>query len=84
VLDTKGTITVFPNPVRDILKVNASGNMNLPVHILLIDNNGTLVWQNMLSSEQIIIEMNQYPEGLYILEAIDAQGNVSTCKVIKQ
>jgi hypothetical protein len=84
VLDVTGVITVFPTPVRDMLKVEASDKLNLPVNILLIDDNGTLVWQNKLSALQTVIDMSQYPEGLYILEAIDAQGNVLTCKVIKQ
>ena len=84
VLNAAGTIAVFPNPVRDMLKVEVSGKLNLPVHLLLIDNNGNLVWQNKLSAVQIVIDMNQYPGGLYLLEAIDAQGNVLTCKVIKQ
>jgi Secretion system C-terminal sorting domain len=84
VLNATGTITVFPTPVRDMLKVEASGKLKLPVQILLIDNNGILVWQNKFSATETVIDMNQYPEGLYILEAIDAQGNVLTCKVIKQ
>jgi hypothetical protein len=84
VLNATGTITVFPNPVRDMLKVEASGKLKLPVHILLFDNNGNLIWQNKLSAMQIVIDMNQYPEGIYLLEAIDAQGNVLTRKVIKQ
>jgi len=82
--DPSETITVFPTPVRDMLKLEVSDKLNLPAHILLIDNNGTLVWQNTLSVIQTVIDMNQYPNGLYILEAIDALGSVFTCKVIKQ
>ncbi len=71
------TWQVYPNPVReDFLQV-----MNTPVgsRLLLADLQGRELYQDIVRSERIQINMQSYPAGQYLL-TIDNQ----TVKIIKQ
>jgi hypothetical protein len=84
ILSAESSLRVYPAPVRDILKVETIRNLSLPLEIRLLDCNGMVALQQEMFSPLTTIDMSEYPAGLYILLAIDADGNALTCKVIKQ
>jgi hypothetical protein len=84
VSDNKASLAVFPSPVGDKLQIEITGNLTLPVNLRLIDCNGVLVVKKTISTYRSTIDMNEFPAGLYILNATDASGFALTRKVIKQ
>jgi hypothetical protein len=84
VSDEKASLAVFPSPVGDKLQIEITGNLTLPVNLRLIDGNGVLVVKKTISTYRSTIDMNEFPPGLYILNATDASGFTLTRKVIKQ
>jgi hypothetical protein len=84
VLTAEGSLRIYPTPVNDMLNVETIRNLSLPLEIRLLDCNGMIALQQKMFTPKTAIDMNGYPAGLYILLAVDADGNAFTCKVIKQ
>ncbi len=82
--DLKGSILLYPAPVVTLLSVEAGSNLILPVEITLMDDQGAVIRQEKMVSDKITIDMNAVPAGMYIVKAIDSNGNVATGKIIKQ
>ncbi len=72
-------ITVYPNPVKNLLTVSSSGNSILQIEIydILGRKRYCQPWWN-------VIDMSFFSRGLYILKVYDTKGQVSLFKLIKQ
>lgn len=70
----KGQITVFPNPAKNIVSVEAP----LPVSITLIDVFGKL----LSGSQSNSMDISSYANGLYFVYVRDRTGNLITIKKI--
>ena len=82
--ELSGLMQIFPNPVTDVLNISIAEKNILPLKILLMDAIGTIMIQKFIYSTFEPISMNWIPEGLYILDIIDANGKVTVFKIIKQ
>lgn len=78
----KITATISPNPVHDVATlqlVNAK-----QASIMLVDNNGKLLWQqNSVSKTQLAIPMQQYPAGIYFIK-ISSDGKEQSLQLFKE
>jgi hypothetical protein len=81
--------TIYPNPTSDLLKLQYIGsNPNNKVSLRILDINGrVLLGLNELtinSSETREISVKDYPQGLYIIQFLDSQGNIEQLKFVKK
>ena len=76
-LNTENAVNVYPNPVKDVLNINAKGDYNYQ----LISTDGKIV-KNGNQSESAINVQN-LPTGMYIMK-ITQDGKTSSHKVIKK
>lgn len=81
--NTKNSITVMPNPVRDRLYITSNGGGSLQ-SVSIISTDGRVI--NTVSHFALgqSIEMSQCLAGLYTLRFIDRTGVAETIKIIKQ
>ncbi|MEP7237313.1 MAG: SdrD B-like domain-containing protein [Ferruginibacter sp.] len=82
--DSKGNITVFPNPVTDIINIQLPDNwQGKALSIDLINQTGQMV--NSKSTKQASqverLDVSQLAAGIYLLRIQDSNGNVQTTKV---
>lgn len=59
------SISIFPNPVTDIMHMQCMENS--PVHIKLLDIRGKLLMEKAFEN-QAVVDMSIYPAGMYFLE----------------
>ena len=73
--------TVFPNPLTNILNIEASEFEN--VSYSLCDSKGNIVAQDKLSSERTLIEVSQLAPGSYSLFLSNETKNIKTFRLVK-
>jgi Secretion system C-terminal sorting domain len=73
------TAVIFPNPATNVLNVSATGIKT----ISLYDEEGKLLMEQTVASDNATIDMQPFPEGNYLLSLMTAEG-VLTKKIIKQ
>ena len=71
----KETLTIYPNPVKDRLTVNAENLQSIEVYNLV----GQLVMTSVLPA----IDMNDLNQGIYFVRVM-ADGKTVTRRVVKQ
>ncbi|TXF88512.1 T9SS type A sorting domain-containing protein [Neolewinella aurantiaca] len=78
------TVTIFPNPVVDILSVSVPSSFRGHT-ILIYDQNGKEVHRSPVSTEQNVVEVNvgTLPVGLYTLLTVGDKSN-QTIKFVKK
>jgi hypothetical protein len=64
--NTEQTVSVYPNPVNDILYLNSNAE-NQGLGYKVFDNTGRTVLSGVISSNLHPIEMNELPSGLYFI-----------------
>lgn len=80
-VDLKDLITVFPNPAKDILYINAN-NVNVEeVSIKTLTGSEIYKCNPIATNGQYRINVEDFPKGIYLLN-IKSQGNTLTRKVI--
>lgn len=73
--------SMYPNPATDVLNVQFGSNIET---IKITDLQGRLLWKgNANGALQILIPIQQLPDGLYMLEVSDRNGNRQLQKFIK-
>lgn len=76
-------ITVFPNPTDNILKIKFKESKG--GNIELLDISGKLIYTDSFNTRSIMIDMNKYKSGVYILNIKDVNGVlIKSEKVIKK
>jgi len=78
-------ITVFPNPVQDVMIVDIQ-NANGDIHVEVFDTNGRLITSHRNSyfgHTSISVDLSAYPSGIYFYHII-SHGNTMAGKVIKK
>lgn len=84
-LTTEGKvkINIYPNPVKEILKIDIT---NMPFNpksrMVLFDMGGTKLAEKLDFENHIELDISQYKDGMYII-IIQIDNNVSNFKVIK-
>lgn len=77
----KDEITLFPNPVKDILNVNTTTNSFTSYQ--LTDLTGKTVAGGAVSSPETAIPLSQLSNGIYLIRLIGGE-NVTTLKIVKE
>jgi hypothetical protein len=62
----QNNITLFPNPVKDILKIELT-EKNLPASYLIYDIQGRLLQAGLERNSSFSLDMSSYQTGLYCL-----------------
>jgi hypothetical protein len=70
---------VYPNPVHDLLTINANGLRQ----VSLVTLTGAKVYERPVHGDKVVIEMWDLPQGLYLLNILTDNG-VRTVKVMKR
>ncbi len=71
-------INIHPNPVSSLL--NIENNLNKGINIEIHDMRGRSIYQNNFSDYYFQINMNDYPEGVYMLKCYTNDGQLLTTK----
>lgn len=79
---TKNNISVYPNPVTDILRVNLTEDQR-DSRIFLINSGGQPVYFKRANNLIFNIDMNEMPAGIYFLRIEKGEGSFVT-KIIKE
>lgn len=75
-------LTVFPNPIRDVLKVQSELGIN---SIRFFDVSGKLLLSIPYEAEDAVeINLDDFPDGMYFMEVHEVGNQLSTTKVVKQ
>lgn len=73
-------IAIFPNPANDFININSNYNITKTE---IQDLNGRIISSENHNSENIVLEINQFSKGVYLLK-IETQNGISIQKFIKQ
>ena len=73
-------LRIFPNPAKDVVTVSCRSAKTLRV----INSLGQIVQQLNHATEQQIINIKQFSQGLYIVQITKANGTIETTKFIKE
>lgn len=66
----ESSITLYPNPVKDYLKVKVSENYINEIYTIL-NINGSLMDKGLFQSESLILDVQKYPKGIYFFKISD-------------
>jgi len=70
---------IYPNPASgDILITGPTGLSAVSFY----NSQGALVLQSQTNSETIAIDVSAYQRGIYLIQIVDLNGNVSTGKIV--
>lgn len=73
----KPDFNIYPNPATDVINIQAVENMS---NIQLINLAGQVVYENNVKSDNTVIQISQFPKGIYML-AITSDRGVTARKV---
>ena len=77
-------IAIFPNPTQGILQVEISNAVTLQgTEIRLYNPQGVLIKQISNLSEQTTLDISSQPDGIYIMQIVMNNHEISTWKIIK-
>jgi Secretion system C-terminal sorting domain len=75
----RNDVNIYPNPVDDIMYVESESCISISI----LNSMGQVIYQNQNPSENLIINMAPFSEGLYLIYS-EFDDNVITKKLIKQ
>jgi PKD repeat protein len=75
------SISVYPNPVSDLLQISGISNVGYIMQIQLIDISGRIIYEDQINQDAQI-DIAPLPSGVYLLRII-GEGINQTSKVIK-
>jgi hypothetical protein len=79
----KQTVTVFPNPATDHVRIMGNGKVNL-AKAQIFDLSGRMIAEKKLQSGANTVMINELPAGTYIVRVETNTGTVYNQKIIKQ
>lgn len=77
----ESTITISPNPVKDVIHVK---NAPAGASIRILDMSGRLLKQQFANTADQNINIAGYPSGMYIVQVIRNEEITATIKIVKQ
>ena len=79
-------ITIRPNPASEIIKIEGLASTSGPLKIMLINTIGKTVMTGSISNQDIktkfILDVNQIPNGMYVLSIIGQTSTISRKVII--
>jgi len=77
------TISAFPNPTTDFVKLKISKEIVNGMQYLLFDLTGRLVSQKKIETNETSVPFQYLQVGSYILKVLDGTKEVKTYKIVK-
>lgn len=77
------SVSVYPNPVKDVLNLQIEGQIKGEGRVMIYDLSAKLVVNKPINAEKSEIDMAQLPAGMYILKYVDSE-STGTVKIQKQ
>lgn len=84
IVDGKFNLSVYPNPVNELLQIKISG-ITEKANISLTDMLGNEIWSDIITSKNVSIsqvDMSRFSKGTYLLKLI-SNGTIKVVKVVK-
>lgn len=78
----ESTISLFPNPVSDLLTLKV--NYNTPIDVVIKDVTGKLILKESVSSASKTINFSSFPNGVYFISFIKDLQILDTKRIIKK
>jgi hypothetical protein len=75
-----GAVLIYPNPVKQNSMMQIISNESGRYHLQIADNNGRIVWQQLLTRAVTQINAGFFAKGLYFATILDKKGRPSTQK----
>ena len=75
----ENNISIYPNPVKDLININNVNNSNIAVYNL----QGNLIYSHKSYQENMKIDFSNFQNGVYII-SVQNENGIDTYKVIKQ
>jgi len=66
-----GNLNIYPNPVRDKLNINYEKQIN---DVKLFDISGKVVYERSVGSGEVVINVADFQQGIYILQIVTRDG----------
>ena len=76
-IETVETLNIFPNPVKDVLTVKGE-NMS---QVVICNALGQVVESISTNDSEVRVDVSAYNNGMYIINVIDNNGEMTTSKV---
>ena len=79
------TINVYPNPTKDHVKVECLDYAKIENYqVRLVSSTSMILWSAVINQSSFDVDMTTIPQGVYLIEVYDNQGNkVDFKKIIK-
>ena len=86
-LNTQFDVTVFPNPVSNMLSVTVCGKETMPIEISITDISGKIILTRHFPSSlqhDITIDVSEYPSAVYFLTVVNDNNKISNTYKIQK
>lgn len=80
-LDNKASITIYPNPVSNQLKITGIHDDD---EIIIIDITGKVFEKTIASGSSVILNTTSWARGVYLVRIGDSNGNIMVQKLVKE
>ncbi len=77
-------ISVFPNPVRDLLTINVEKEMPEKASFGIYDMTGSLIISDKINMQSEEVSLDVYKSGTYFLRIYVGSQHIQTFKIVKQ
>ncbi len=77
-------ILLYPNPATNSIHISISEMLQLPLHVMLYDQQGRLLQQQKLTSPQVELNLEWLTSGLYTLRIVSDSGVVNKKVVVRR
>ena len=83
---TEQEILVYPNPTKGGLTVDFGTPVQQELELKVLNNIGVVIENVKVekSMSNFELDFSNYPTGIYYIEVIDAEGNRTSQKIVKQ
>jgi len=78
------TLTAYPNPANDFVKLSVSDSKVNGLRYVLYDLNGKIISSKQLDNTEMVIPFSDAASASYILKVFNGQQEVKSFKIIKQ
>jgi hypothetical protein len=76
-------LIVYPNPTTSLLNLQVKGYSAAAIQYQLFDFNGRLLVRDKVSAATTTIQMEQYPNAVYLLKVLENNKEVKIFKIMK-
>jgi bacillopeptidase F len=80
----ENTLKVYPNPAHNYLMVESTQTLKEPLALRIFNSKGQKVWQGKLNNSSLKITLNDWPAGVYSLQAFSPAVISRVTFVVKQ